>query len=570
MNIDLFGNQPHPKKNKIRASEPTISLDRKCEDTSLQHVATIETRVKLKTNSVIQYDIYKKESKSLINPNATKNLLGQNGKESYYNGYLSPNTKRHIDEVLSVWLTGIEQNINLKAQSKEVNPNNIFPTFITLTLPCSQFHTDNTIKSAVLNPFIEWLKANETEKHSNGKLKGQQKGFGVKAFFWRAEPQGNTRIHFHIIVDKFVPWERIRAKWNQCCERLGYVTMYSLMQKDIFKNGFALNTLKMERDLKIVTQQAQEALKSRIIPEKMNALFKQYLEISLKHDHPLPKDVLEEIAIDIQKKAYEKGLSCDFRDPNTTDIHAIQNLDSITSYVIKYISKKPKTKPLEANQELVFNEAINKHCIQTFEKVLNPVTQLEEKNIIDEQFYEPTFLERKINGRIWGCSDTLRSYKPKNDDIIETDPFGRTFLIKKEPIENINSSIEAKIPVPIFKHFSKILYQKEVAMSVAKDKINFYTSDALNENIILREYIQELTKCCGLQKIQELSAKVGEYFVKNNGLIIPLMYENMKFSKKTNGKISKLNQTDVLKYFSPSLYAEYTSYHKHTFDCLYK
>lgn len=564
-NNNLFGYEPALNTNRKRATESTFQIEEFITD-PLEHIATVNTVVKFKSNSLIQYDLYKNETNAVRNPNGIRNLIGQNGKSSEYNGYLSPNTKRKIEELLSGWLTCIEQNTNFKNQKQQVNDKIVFPTFITLTLPCSQLHSDNSIKSKVLNPFIEWLRAEPTNIHSTGKLKDMQKGFGVKAYFWRAEAQTNTRIHFHIIVDRFIPWNRIRAKWNQCCERLGYVTFYSLMQKEIFKHGFKLNLTKLEKDKVIIQNQANDILKSGIIPENLNDLFKKVMEDSLKRKKKIDRSTIEQIAIQKQKKVYEKGLECGFTDPNTTDIHSIHNLDSITAYVIKYLSKKPKTKPLETNQELFVNEAINKNCIRTFEIRTNPETNEEEKIIITEDFYSQTFIERKINGRLWGCSDNLRKSKPNENETIEIDDLGRSFIIKQN--ENIKEQVNAeKIPVANFTYFTRSLQKREIIMSKSKGKINYHSSPPLNENIELRSYINKLIEYCGEDKVLELSNKVGEFFVKNNGRIIPLETKKMNIAPKSRN--GKLTQKDALKSLAPIIYNEFNLFHKHNFLILY-
>jgi len=72
--------------------------------------------------------------------------------------------------------------------------------------------TDNEIKSTMLNHFL--VKA--------------RKYWGVSNYLWRAEPQGNGRIHFHIVTDKFIPWRQLRSTWNSIQNKLGYVDRFTL------------------------------------------------------------------------------------------------------------------------------------------------------------------------------------------------------------------------------------------------------------------------------------------------------------------------------------------------------
>lgn len=81
--------------------------------------------------------------------------------------------------------------------------------FWTLTLAASQVHTDNEIKSVVLNQFLV-----EMRRH------------GLKRYIWKAEKQENGNIHFHIVTDVYVHYLDVRKVWNRCQEKLGYVSRF--------------------------------------------------------------------------------------------------------------------------------------------------------------------------------------------------------------------------------------------------------------------------------------------------------------------------------------------------------
>lgn len=84
-------------------------------------------------------------------------------------------------------------------------------SFITLTLPSKQIHTDKEIKRECLNTFLQWLR-DQTN---------------IKRYIWRAEIQANGNIHFHITADKFVHYRRIRQAWLRAINKLGYVDRYT-------------------------------------------------------------------------------------------------------------------------------------------------------------------------------------------------------------------------------------------------------------------------------------------------------------------------------------------------------
>ena len=71
-----------------------------------------------------------------------------------------------------------------------------------------------------------------------------------------------------------------------------------------------------------------------------------------------------------QKAAYTRGVACNWSQPNSVDIHAIKSIDNLAAYVAKYCTK---------------NEPIR----------------------------------RKVEGRLWGCSDKLRKVEIYKLDSLE-------------------------------------------------------------------------------------------------------------------------------------------------------
>lgn len=197
-----------------------------------------------------------------------------NLKEIDYNGFMSPKTKNKVRKYLSVWLNGIDQNS--RYHKKRFKNKAIYPTFITLTLPSTQKHSDNEIKRKLLNTILIWL----CEKQ------------GVKYYYWRAEPQKNKNIHFHIICDRFIPHQEIKQFWNRQLSKMGYIEPYS---------------------------------------KKMSSMdLNQYCKMVLKY-----KDMTFEKA----KANFIKSKKENWSQPNSTDIHKLQNIKSLSSYVLKYMTK---------------------------------------------------------------------------------------------------------------------------------------------------------------------------------------------------------------------------------------
>lgn len=138
----------------------------------------------------------------------SENVTGQNKQGRQYNGYMSPDTRRKVNKMLDTWLTGLELVRLQSGKGTWYRSRQI--TFVTLTLPARQVHNDKEIRRNCLNSFIQWLKRKQS----------------VVTYFWRAEPQKNGNIHFHLLIDRPIHWRRIRDNWNQCVEKLSYITRF--------------------------------------------------------------------------------------------------------------------------------------------------------------------------------------------------------------------------------------------------------------------------------------------------------------------------------------------------------
>ena len=45
-------------------------------------------------------------------------------------------------------------------------------------------------------------------------------------YVWKAELQKNQNIHFHLTTNIFIHHATIRTLWNNCINRLGYISEY--------------------------------------------------------------------------------------------------------------------------------------------------------------------------------------------------------------------------------------------------------------------------------------------------------------------------------------------------------
>lgn len=214
-------------------------------------------------------------------------------KEQGYSGKMSRATRSKVGGIIGAWVHCLKAHKSNALGGTDAAAREM--VFVTLTLSSKQMHSDNYCKRHMLGRFLTEM----------------QRQHGAARYFWRAEPQKNGNIHFHVLLDKHIDWKEIRSTWNKIQADNGYIDEYRKAQKEYHKNGF----------------------KAR--PE----LFKVW---------PLEKQI----------KAYAYGVRKNWSDPNSTDVHSLQKVKNCAAYICKYVSKEGGA--------------------------------------------------RKIEGRIWGCTDSLR------------------------------------------------------------------------------------------------------------------------------------------------------------------
>lgn len=220
--------------------------------------------------------------------------------------------------------------------------------FITLTLPSTQIHTDKEIIAKLLNQFLIEIK----------------KYYHVKNYIWRAEKQVNGNIHFHILIDKFIPYQELRDRWNRITEKLGYVTRYRAEQTKWHEKGFRVRT-----------------------------------------------NLLKTWCYEKQKQAYERGSKQHWHSPNSTDIHSLQKIINIKSYITKYITKKPKK---SESDRLIQLQEIRKNNKKSLKKV--PAKNRKKIRMAHKKRLSKIF-KFKQTGRVWGCNRELNNLKGARLDI---------------------------------------------------------------------------------------------------------------------------------------------------------
>src|SRR5690606_27662078 len=134
---------------------------------------------------------------------------------------LSKASKRKIKDTFSL-LYHLAKPRTVKISNKKYIYN-FRLSFVTLTLPSQQKHTDVEIKKICLNNFLNVMR---------------QK-FGLKNYIWISEIQENGNLHFHMVFDMYIHHKAIRYYWNRSLELLGYVSEYSNKMKSLSLKEYA-------------------------------------------------------------------------------------------------------------------------------------------------------------------------------------------------------------------------------------------------------------------------------------------------------------------------------------------
>lgn len=149
-------------------------------------------------------------------------------------------------------------------------------TFLTLTLPSTQKHTDVFLKKECLNQLLV-----ELRKHYN-----------FQNYVWKAELQKNENIHFHIVTDVYLDFQAVRRRWNRILNKYDYVKNYQ---------------------------------------EKMQKL-------SLSEYHAM-RNKSGEIDFKSSAHAFASGCASNWSNPNSIDIRSAHSSKDLGAYLAKYIAK---------------------------------------------------------------------------------------------------------------------------------------------------------------------------------------------------------------------------------------
>jgi hypothetical protein len=205
-----------------------------------------------------------------------------NLKNNKTSGFISEKACNRLRTAIKLlfWSSGVFSVSNSKIISRAYKKISL----LTLTLSGTQHHPDNYIKNNMLNQFFV-----EVRKYNKNLL-----------YVWRAEKQKNGNIHFHILINIFLPLDLVTKIWNRIQDKEGYISEYREKHKDL-----------------------------------------SFIDYLYKYPPSSPGHA------DRLRKAFIKNQANDWKQPNSIDIKGLKNVKKSYSYISKYISKNEYKEQLE-------------------------------------------------------------------------------------------------------------------------------------------------------------------------------------------------------------------------------
>lgn len=294
--------------------------------------------------------------------------------------------------------TGFRQN-DVKVKNKYLC------TFLTLTLPAKQTHTDEELTKYCINPFLSYAR----------------KYFGVRYYVWKKELQKNGNLHYHFVTDRFIDAQCLRRCWNRILNRgpvpgvsapFDYVTRYHNKMIERYADGWNINKMwDIVKESQTVRQTAEE--NAAEMARKLNRPL-QDLEINTLYVKAMQAEYRRMHAVYLNEMK-EPNEAKRFINPNSTDISKIESPKTISAYVAKYIAKDMDNDDLALYQQKVAEYKRNLiFCSRQIYRKLQEgetVTELD-NNALN---YWRALLDKErencpIKGKLWFKSATLTPF----------------------------------------------------------------------------------------------------------------------------------------------------------------
>ena len=290
-------------------------------------------------------------------------------------------------------------------------------TFVTLTLPASQRHTDIEITKYCVNPMLAYWR----------------KYFGVMHYIWKKELQKNGNLHFHFVTDRYIDALSLRRAWNRVINRgyvegvehpFDYVDRYHDRMSNIFADGWNDNTVLsyLANSAKVNAQTADD-VKAWERQQNRECTDIEYTQIYNRNKFA----ALESMRKSYKREMAETDPDKRWRSPNTTDISAIRTPQSVSAYVAKYIAKDMDETPeyiqyLDETRHYKDMIYFSLRDIAKKKENNEPITDIDRNAVT---YWKDLLTETRqkfcpIKGKLWYKSASLTPFVSGASDIIHS------------------------------------------------------------------------------------------------------------------------------------------------------
>ncbi|MFT4033219.1 MAG: hypothetical protein QM669_12420 [Siphonobacter sp.] len=529
-------------------------------------------------------------------------------RNNLYNGWLNEAAARSMRGILMNWTQAIELHSNKNA----VTAQRIYPILLTLTLPGTQFVSDYDVKLA-LEKFLSHLNRKEDSryeaekreimrgvKHKDVRNRELAEALSVhqralRKYLWRAEPQKNGNIHFHLVLDEWIDKDEVRKRWNEALEDVcGAISLYQYAQLHhyrmrhvvagnpetvhatsvtdwkpgkpfIYRNlCFRFDTEAKKTKLISLRERLSKAIQLQKMPLMMEEgeVLTQLFRVAIRTKRRPSEAKLNAAVDELQVRAWCKAVDNEFTDPPTTRIESMRDKASVAAYLAKYLAKPT----VKVKKEKVDREGLAVERPDQYKWILNG------EMLVAQYFTEipaetVTVLTegRRLHGRIWGKSQALLAIKDFGFFKLTYDSvtvfFGMVDVGEEKVVKNKKESIKR------LDLFGNEYYEEITKPQTSVRTITDYKK-AMGERLIksAQLYYERVKEMLGMDSYWQDT----EDGTAPNITIIRLHQKLLK-KQRTSGRFEKptiitWSQRQLMQKFSPELE---TAYHAHYSDLFY-
>lgn len=325
----------------------------------MQHYHRSTSLLQFRSDCIVSYTPKEDTGSSAYTSNFTS--TGSTSAKKTYSGTVTACSKKNQRKACDLM---VQCTVNHKVYNEILGHEIDFQIgLITLTLSDNtRFINGQECHKTCLRPFLDWL----------------TKTKGCNFYLWKAERQSKTdnsgriklsngQLHYHILIDIYIDWNEVRAKWNYLQDKAGYLE-----------------------------------------------------EFYNKYHH---------------------------RNPNSTDIHKMYEVNDLSAYLLKYITKEAEKEAGESDED-----------------------------------YQ---LRTSVGGKVWDCSTNLKGRKYYSTITTETIANNIDYLIKTNYVSVFKSdytcilffnTVPPTIILPMDKRHDYVLHLKSIIDCETLPKKKFVNS----------------------------------------------------------------------------------------------